>query len=123
MLADLGWESLQTRRRKHKLVTFYKIINGIAPAYLRDTVPPLVQNTAPYRLRNADRIQNFHANTNLFNNSCFPSTIRDWNSLSDEVKQAPSLASFKFRLNRDIQKPPAHNNAGTTTSGTNKNGM
>ena len=113
MLADLGWESLQTRRRKHKLVTFYKIINGLAPAYLRDTVPPLVQDTAPYRLRNADHIQNFHANTNLFYNSFFPSTIRDWNSLSDEVKQAPSLASFKFRLNRDIQKPPAYYNAGT----------
>ena len=113
MLADLGWESLQTRRRKHKLVTFYKIINELAPAYLRDTVPPLIQDTAPYRLRNADHIQNFHANTYLFYNPYFPSTIRGWNSLSDEVKQAPSLASFKCRLNRDIKKPPAYYNAGT----------
>ena len=28
---ELGWESLSSRRRKHKLVMFYKIINGLCP--------------------------------------------------------------------------------------------
>ena len=32
--ADLGWESLQNRRNKHKLVIFCKILHGIAPTYL-----------------------------------------------------------------------------------------
>ena len=39
--ADLGWEPLQRRRNKHKLVIFYKILHGIAPTYLLDIVPPL----------------------------------------------------------------------------------
>ena len=30
LFADLGWESLQKRRNKHKLVIFYKILHGIA---------------------------------------------------------------------------------------------
>ena len=29
LLADLGWDSLQERRTKHKLVIFYKIINNL----------------------------------------------------------------------------------------------
>ena len=53
LFADLGWESLQKRRNKHKLVIFYKILHGIAPTYLSDIVPPLIQDTTTYNLRNA----------------------------------------------------------------------
>ena len=35
LCTELGWESLSTRRRKHKLVMFYKTINGLCPNYLR----------------------------------------------------------------------------------------
>ena len=46
LLSDLGWESLQNRRNKHKLIIFYKIINGLTPNYLLDLVPPnLLQPT------------------------------------------------------------------------------
>ena len=71
LLAELGWESLQERRTKHKLIIFYKIINGLTPRYLTDLIPPLVQETAPYSLRNSDDIQTIHAYTNLFYNSFF----------------------------------------------------
>ena len=37
---DVGWDSLQNRRNKHKLVIFYKIMNGLTPDYLSDCVPP-----------------------------------------------------------------------------------
>ena len=56
LFADLGWESLQKRRNKHKLVIFYKILHGIAPTYLSDIVPPLIQDTTTYNLRNAGNI-------------------------------------------------------------------
>ena len=45
--------------------------------------------------------------------SFLPSTIRAWNELSDEIKSAPSVASFKFRLNGDLHKPPKYYNAGS----------
>ena len=114
LLSDLGWESLQNRRNKHKLIIFYKIINGLAPNYLLDLVPPIIQETTNYNLRNADDIQTLHARTNLYYNSFFPSTIRAWNSLPEDTKQSPSISSFKFRLNRDMNKPPKYYNTGTS---------
>ena len=49
----------------------------------------------------------------FFYNSFLPSTIRAWNELDDEIKAAPSVASFKFRLNRNLTKPPKYYNSGT----------
>ena len=57
LFIELGWESLQTRRNKHKLVTFYKIMHGLATNYLLDLLPPIVNQTNNYALRNADHIQ------------------------------------------------------------------
>ena len=44
LFADLGWESLQARPDKHKLIVFFKILQGLTPNYLSDMVPPLVQD-------------------------------------------------------------------------------
>lgn len=113
LLEELGWETLHERRSKHKLVIFYKILNGLTPHYLSDLLPPLVGNTNPYNLRNSGNIQLFRARTNLFFNSFFPSTVRAWNNLSEDIKDANSVAAFKYRLNRNIKKPPKYYNAGS----------
>ena len=110
---DLGWETLQARRSKHKLTILYKILNGIAPEYLQSLVPPRVQDATSRNLRNANDFRNFRTNTNLFYESFFPSTIRAWNELPDGIKTSPSVASFKFRLNRELRKPPKYFNTGT----------
>ena len=100
LLAELGWETLQERRSKHKLVIFYKIINGLTPSYLSDLIPPLVSDTNPYNLRNSDNIQPFRTRTNIFFNSFFPSTIRAWNNLSEEIRNSNTVNSFKNNLHR-----------------------
>ena len=74
---------------------------------------PLFQETTNCNLRNADDIQTLHARTNLYYNSFFPSVIRAWNSLPKDTKQSPSISSFKFGLNRDMNKPPKYYNTGT----------
>ena len=86
LLVEVGWDSLQNRRSKHKLVIFYKIAPHLSLNYLRDLIPPLVQDTSNYNLRNANNIQTFASNTNLFFNSFFPSSVRAWNSLFEEIK-------------------------------------
>ena len=113
MFSDLGWESLQSRRDKHKLIIFYKIMNGLSPDYLRELIPPTVQATIRYNLRNSNDIQTIRANTNLFYDSFFPATIRAWNDLPGNIKQATPVASFKFLLNRNITKPPKYYNTGS----------
>ena len=37
---ETGWENLEARREKHKLIQFFKIINGLTPEYLQQLVPP-----------------------------------------------------------------------------------
>ena len=37
---ELGWESLTDRRWYRRLLQFYKIINDLAPSYLKDIIPP-----------------------------------------------------------------------------------
>ena len=110
LLTDLGWETLQERRLKHKLV---KMLNGSAPEYLQRLTPPTVQDATSRNLRNSNDLRNIRTNTNLFYDSFLPSTIRAWNELPDEIKSAPSIASFKYRLNRNLSKPPKYYNTGT----------
>ena len=66
LLVELEWDTLQNRRNKHKFVIFYKIMHVLSPNYLRDLVPPLEQENSNYSLRNANNIQTFASNTNLF---------------------------------------------------------
>ena len=107
---ELGWESLQSRRNKQKLVIFYKILHGLTLNYLSDLVPLVpVQEITSYSLRNSRHIQNYRANCNLFLDFFFPSIIRAWNSLPSEVQQASSEAVFKSSLNRDLHTPKYFN--------------
>ena len=92
LFAELGWESLQERRNKHKLIILYKIINGLTPQYLQDTLPQLVHETTSYDLRNSNDIRNTRANTNLFFNSFLPSSIRAWNDLPEDTKKKLSYS-------------------------------
>ena len=60
-------------------------------------------------------IRTIHTNTNLFYNSFYPSTIRKWNNLAQEIKDASSVASFKYQLNRETRNraPPKYYLAGS----------
>ena len=110
LLEELGWETIQERRSKHKLVIFYKIINDLTQEYLSNLLPPLVSDTNPYNLRNSDNIQSIRARTNLFFNSFLPST---WNNLSEDIRNAHTVTSFKYRRNRNRQIHPKDFNAGS----------
>ena len=44
--------TLSSRRHNRKLQLFYNIKNGHAPNYLRELIPPTVQSTTIYPLRN-----------------------------------------------------------------------
>ena len=54
LYAELGWESLSSRRWSRRLTLFFKIINNLTPDYTKDPIPPLQQSH--YSLRNQDAI-------------------------------------------------------------------
>ena len=100
LYSEISWNSLDTRRKKQKLVLFYKMVNHLSPLYLSSFIPPTVNETSRYNLRNANNISTINARTNQYFNSFLPSTIKDWNSLSQEHRNSTSVASFKHTLNQ-----------------------
>ena len=76
----------------------------MSPNYLSSLVPPSVGNTTNYPLRNSSNLHTIHTNSQLYFNSFLPSVIRDWNELSEQTRNLPSIASFKREINSDIKK-------------------
>ena len=94
---DLNWESLQVRREVHCQLMMYKILHGLAPNYLQDLVPDRIVNQEHRHLRSQanDLIRVPFARTESYRRSFIPFGIRQWNSLSREVRSLPSFEVFK----------------------------
>ena len=99
---ETKWESLEERRKKHKLTLFYKMVNNFTPSYLSSLVPQPVNAASAYNLRNQNNIQSIATRTNYYFNSFLPSTIREWNSIPLDTRNSGSIETFKRKLNRDV---------------------
>ena len=105
---ELGWSTLESRRKLHKLVLFYKMVNNLVPEYLSSLVTPRVGETSHYLLRNNNNMQTVFARTQLYYNSFLPSTLRAWNELPDNIRSLPSLNLFKKAIKGFSTLPPKH---------------
>ena len=90
---ELGWESLADRRWGHRMALYYKIVNGLTPAYLFEHVP----SEAPRNLRSFIPKAPL-SRTLRYDNSFFPFCINQWNTLDEDIKYSPSLEIFKKKL-------------------------
>ena len=84
------------------------MFNDLTPVYLSSLVPPLVQNASSYNLRNSNDTQTVAIRTTLFYNSFLPSSIRDWNRLNPDIRNAGTPDAFKFKLNQKLPVIPKH---------------
>ena len=105
---EAGWETLETRRKIHKLTLFFKMINGLSPQYLLDLVPATIDSSSNYNLRNSNNIHLVNARTALYYNSFLPSVVRDWNNIPDDRRNVDSVTAFKNVLSRDKPIVPKH---------------
>ena len=105
LYSEIGWETLSSRRKFHKLVLFYKMTHGLTPDYLSNLIPDTVGSLSRYNLRNENDIRTIPCRTQLYFNSFLPSTIRDWNELDTEIRSSPSLNIFKSRLMKKTKIP------------------
>ena len=110
---EIGWVSLEDRRKEHKLILMYKMINNSSPQYLSSLVPPLVGEVSQYNLRNSRSLTLPRCRTKLYSDSFLPSTVRDWNDLPDEIKALPSINRFKKAIRHTQTKPPPYYYTGT----------
>ena len=105
---EIGWETLEARRKKHELVLFYEMFYNLSPLYLAYLVPPQVQNVSRYNLRNANNVQTLVSHTSQFFHSFLPSVIRDWNNLADDTRNADTVESFKRKIHENTVVIPKH---------------
>lgn len=108
LFIETGWESLSSRRKKHKLLLFYKMKNNLSPDYLSVLVPPTVGSITRYPLRNAENLLTVQASSQQYYNSFLPTAVRDWNDLSEEIRNVPNLLSLKKKLNENLCAPPKY---------------
>ena len=105
LYAELGWESLSSRRWSRRLTLFYKIINNLAPDYTMVPIPHLHQTH--YSLRKRDVVGRIIARTEKFKSSFYPYCLREWNDIEPELRLASSVAIFKKKI-LSIIRPPAN---------------
>ena len=71
ILKELGWSKLANRRTNHRLVYFYKILNNLAPKYLKRLCNLTSHNTNNYLLRrnNSFLLPTIHVHRESFSKS------------------------------------------------------
>ena len=67
----------------------------MAPEYLRHLVPPTIQSTTIYPLRNGDNLIVPFWGLSITNLSFIPSTVKEWNKLDIAIRKLDSLSQFK----------------------------
>ena len=104
LVKEAGWESLQDRRLKHKLILYFKMVKGLSPNGLRSLVPQIVGSITPYSLLGSQNHRIPQCRTELYKKSFLPAVIEEWNELPIEIRN-DSLSCFKYYLNRDKPSP------------------
>ena len=81
IFGQLKWESLKKRRKDNTLILLYKGLKGKA------SVPTdeLTSKTRRCRNQHSMVFQAPIANADVYKDSFFPQTIRDWNALPDSL--------------------------------------
>ena len=98
-------QPLELRRKNHKLLLFYKIVNNLTSETMEELLPSTNVNRVNYQLRNVTGFPVQQTRTNAFRNSFINSTVRLWNDLELETRESVTLQTFKNKLNRTPPVP------------------
>ena len=102
LLDEIGLNPLKLRRTFFKLTLFYKIKNNLTLQYLSILCPPEVAERTDYNLRNAGNTDIIASNKNYYLKSFLPSTIKLWNNLPGDIRNAGTLDIFKHKLSAHL---------------------
>ncbi|XP_019632423.1 PREDICTED: uncharacterized protein LOC109476039 [Branchiostoma belcheri] len=94
LLHDLRWPSLQSRRQQARLVMMYKITNGLVAIPSSRLIPAVART----RANHAHKYKTLRPHCDIAKYSFYARTIPEWNNLSADVAESPSLQTFKNRL-------------------------
>jgi hypothetical protein len=100
ILQELNWTSLEDRRTIHRLTIMFKIAKGLIDIPLDER---LRRNTRLTRGHNLKYVE-CATRLDIYRNSFYPRTIKQWNRLPADVVNAESPQVFKTRLEQYTKK-------------------
>ena len=95
-LQILKLPSLVYRRRRGDMILVYKIVNGVYRMEIDKLYTRSINRTRGHQFKFDKKKATIHQRINVFS----VRTINDWNSLPVNVVDAPSVNSFKSRLDK-----------------------
>jgi hypothetical protein len=101
LYSETGWATLSSRSHNRKLQLFYNIKNGHAPNYLKELIPPTVQSTTIYPLRNGSDLIILFCRLSITTASFIPSTVKLWNRLDQYDRNLDTLTKFKKAIRKE----------------------
>ena len=95
MLTNLGWDTLQQRRKNARLIFMFKILNGLINIPVCNSLTPSDTRT---RSKNDKNFKFQRTTTSVGHSSFWPRTIKDWNNIPQAAVDATTVAGFKAAL-------------------------
>lgn len=86
----------------------YKLHNNLTPSYLTNILPPKVGERSAYNMRNRENYVIPKVRLSCSLESFLPSSIRLWNDLPSNVRQQPSVRTFKTLIQSDVNSLPVY---------------
>ena len=105
MFNELGWETLEERRRYHRLIFMYNIFYNKSPEYLSNIIPN--RSFTQRSSRQQFTIPSILCRTSNYYNSYFPRAIREWNTLPPHACMLP-IGTFKDFIRPVKPKTPSY---------------
>ena len=94
MIKDLGWATLETRRRQFRLTLMHKLTRGLIDIDSRKYLihHPKSRTRGSHQLK----FRVLYASKNIFKFSFFPRTLADWNCLPEAIVSSTFLEMFQY---------------------------
>ena len=95
ILQNLGWPTLETRRKAARLILLFKILYGETAVTIQEYIPRPTVSTRQYHPNRFSRVSTF---TDAYKYSFIPRTIADWSQLPHSVTQTSTTGAFRTQI-------------------------
>jgi len=102
LITETGLLRLSDRRKLHKLLLLYKMVNKLTPSYVSSMCPPFVSEISRYPLRISNNLHLPYVRTDKSKSAFLFSATKLWNSVPQSIRESESVPMFKNSLIREF---------------------
>ena len=82
--------------------------NQLVPHYLSNMLPPLVNEVSNYPLRNTNEYAIPNTRLSVSERAFITSTAHRWNALNTDIRNKPTIQTFKAALDTNLKQLPSY---------------